>query len=58
MKQIDKKYLCYWCMGCNAEEDKDFKPKQRCENFVPGYKNWQEMWRKELKIKKKRDEKD
>lgn len=58
MKQIDKKYICYWCMGCSAEELDNFKPKQRCKNFVPGYKNWQEMWRKELKIKKKRDEKD
>lgn len=54
MKQIDKKYICYWCMGCSAEELDNFKPKQRCENFVPGYKNWQEMWRKELNKEEKR----
>jgi hypothetical protein len=34
MKKIDKRYLCYWCMGCNAEELDNFEPKQRCKNFV------------------------
>ena len=51
MKQIDKKYLCYYCLGCNAEEQDNFIPKQRCKGFVPGIKDWQEMWRKELNKK-------
>nr|DAR72084.1 MAG TPA: hypothetical protein [Caudoviricetes sp.] len=49
MKQIDKKYLCYYCLGCNAEEQDNFIPKQRCKGFVPGIKDWQTKWREELK---------
>lgn len=49
MKQIDKKYLCYYCLGYNAEEQEDFTPRQRCEGFVPGIKDWQVKWREELK---------
>lgn len=49
MKQIDKKYICYYCLGCNAEELNSFTPRQRCKNFVAGYKNWEKMWREELK---------
>lgn len=49
MKEIDKKYICYYCLGCNAEELNSFTPRQRCKNFVAGYKNWEKMWREELK---------
>lgn len=49
MKEIDKKYICYYCLGCVAEEQENFTPRQRCKNFVTGYKNWEEMWREELK---------
>lgn len=51
MKQIENDKLCYYCTGCNAEELEEFKPVMRCKNFVPGYENWQEMFRKELKKK-------
>ena len=44
-----KKYLCYYCLGCNAEEQENFIPKQRCKGFVPGIKDWQVKWREELK---------
>lgn len=35
MKQVDKKYICYYCLGCNAEEQENFEPRQRCKGFVP-----------------------
>lgn len=49
MKEIDKKYICYYCLGCNAEEQENFTPRQRCKNFMPGIKDWQVKWREELK---------
>lgn len=49
MKEIDKKYICYYCLGCNAEELDNFTPRQRCKGFVPGRKDWQVKWREELK---------
>ena len=33
MKQISEKYLCYWCMGCTAQGEIDYKPKQRCRRI-------------------------
>ena len=33
MKQIDNKYLCYWCMGCTAQGEMDYTPKQRCRRI-------------------------
>ena len=30
MKQISKKHLCYWCMGCTGQAEEDYTPKQRC----------------------------
>lgn len=35
MKQVDKKYICYYCLGCVAEEQNNFTPRQRCKGFVP-----------------------
>ena len=49
MKQIDTKYICKYCIGCNAEESDNFLPRYNCKNFVPGYENWAELRRKELK---------
>ena len=49
MKQIDKQYLCFYCMGCQKQELETFTPVMRCKNFIPGYKNWQERIRDELK---------
>lgn len=49
MKEIDKKYICYYCIGCNAEESDNFIPRYNCKNFVSGYENWAELRRKELK---------
>ena len=51
MKQIGKDKLCKYCTGCNQLELSEFKPVMRCKNFVPGYDDWQEMLRKELKKK-------
>lgn len=49
MKQIDKKYLCFWCLGCTAQAEEGYIPKQRCQNFVAGEKDWYETWKEELK---------
>lgn len=27
------KYKCTYCVGCQAQENKDWKPKIECENF-------------------------
>lgn len=49
MKQIEKNTLCYYCLGCNKQEDTDYKPVMRCKNFITGVENWQEKLREELK---------
>ena len=49
MKQIEKNTLCYYCLGCNKQEDTDYKSVMRCKGFVPGINNWQEKLREELK---------
>lgn len=33
MKQINEKYLCYWCLGCTAQGEEDYTPKQRCRRI-------------------------
>lgn len=33
MKQINKKYLCYWCMGCTAQGEENYTPRQRCRRI-------------------------
>lgn len=37
------------CLGCNKQEDTDYKPVMRCKNFIQGIENWQEKLREELK---------
>lgn len=49
MKQIKKTTLCYYCSGCNKQENIEYKPVMRCENFITGVENWQEKLRSELK---------
>lgn len=49
MQQIKKNTLCYYCLGCNKQENKDYKPVARYKYFVPGIENWQEKLREELK---------
>lgn len=49
MKQIEAKYICKYCLGCNKLEDKNFKGLMNCKKFIAGYENWTEMRREELK---------
>ena len=51
MKQIEKNTLCYYCLGCNAEEQENFRPVMRCKGFIPGIQKWQDKLREELKKK-------
>ena len=51
MKQIKKNTLCYYCLGCNKQEEIDYKPVMRCKGFCVGIENWQELLRKELQKK-------
>lgn len=30
---MDKKYICKNCLGCQAQENKIWQPKMKCENF-------------------------
>lgn len=38
MREVDKKTLCYTCLGCNMLEDERFMGKYKCENYINGYK--------------------
>lgn len=49
MKQIKKNTLCYYCLGCNKQENEDYKPVIRCKGFIQGKEKWQEKLREELK---------
>lgn len=49
MKQLSKNTLCYYCLGCNKQENMDFKAIMRYKNFTAGTENWQEKLREELK---------
>ena len=49
MKQIDEKYLCYWCLGCTGQAEEGYIPKQRCKHFIQGQADWQEKWKEALK---------
>lgn len=57
MEQLKNNNLCRFCLGCNALEDKEFQPKIRCKNFIPGIENWYEKYReaiiKEMEERKK-----
>lgn len=55
MKQIKKNTLCYYCLGCNKQEEIDYKPVMRCKGFVPGVENWQELLRRELQNEKSKN---
>ena len=49
MKQVEKNTICYYCLGCNKQENEDYKPVIRCKDFMAGIENWQEELREELK---------
>lgn len=49
MKQIDNKKLCFYCLGCNKLEDKNFDGIMRCKSFMAGYEDWQERWKEQMK---------
>lgn len=36
MKQFDKDTLCYYCLGCNREEQENFNGVKNCNIFVAG----------------------
>lgn len=55
MKQIKKNTLCYYCLGCNKQEDIDYKPVMRCKEFCTGVENWQELLRRELQNEKSKN---
>jgi hypothetical protein len=38
MKQIDEKYLCKTCRGCNRLELETFQGIYRCNNYIKGGK--------------------
>mgnify|MGYP001624840159 CR=1 FL=1 len=59
MKQIDRRYLCYWCMGCTAQGEEDYVPKQRCKRFYARYgrlarkvEGGTKAWKVNIKTKK------
>lgn len=51
MKQIEKDKLCFYCLGCQSQEQEDFKPVMRCKNFMPDRQSWQKELEKELRKK-------
>lgn len=36
---MDKKTLCYSCLGCNLLENKGFKGTDKCNNYRPDKQN-------------------
>ena len=46
MKQINKKHLCYWCLGCTLQGEDMYFPKQRCNGFMPCRPDAYDMWKK------------
>lgn len=51
MKQIEKDKLCFYCLGCQSQEQEDFNPVMRCKNFAPDRPDWREKLEKELRKK-------
>lgn len=51
MKKIEKNKLCYYCLGCNKLELEYFTGINRCSNFAPAIKKWQEKYNNELRKK-------
>lgn len=49
MKQIKNSTLCYYCLGCNRQEDFDYKTQKRCADFIAGVEDWQDKFREGLK---------
>lgn len=49
MKQLKADTLCKYCLGCNKLENYLFNGTRNCKGFIPGYKNWREMYEKSLK---------
>lgn len=50
---MDETSLCVYCLGCNALEDKNFKEKRNCKNFISGVPNYQELMFNAMKNTKK-----
>lgn len=48
MNQINNNKICFYCLGCNKQEDGEFDGLMRCKNFVPCKQDWQEKWKKSL----------
>lgn len=48
MAEIRNDTLCKYCLGCNKLNDYNFIGTRSCKGFVPGYKNWREMYEKAL----------
>lgn len=48
MAELDNDKICKYCLGCNKLEDYNFKGIRSCKNFAPGYKNWRNMYEKNL----------
>nr|DAQ62427.1 MAG TPA: transposase [Caudoviricetes sp.] len=40
--------LCKYCLGCNKLENHNFIGTRNCKGFIPGYKNWRELYEKAL----------
>lgn len=59
MKQINEKYLCYWCLGCTGQAEEGYIPKQRCKRFYARYgrlarkvEGGTKAWKVNIKTKK------
>lgn len=48
MAELKDDTLCKYCLGCNNLENYNFIGTRNCKGFIPGYKNWREMYEKAL----------
>lgn len=49
MAELRNDTLCKYCLGCNKLSDYNFIGTRNCKGFIPGYKNWRELYESSLK---------
>ena len=58
MKQIEKNKICYYCLGCNRLEEKNFNGVIKCNYFMTGRDDWYKNYINAIKEKNKNAKKE
>jgi len=57
MAELRSDTLCKYCLGCNKLENYNFIGTRNCKSFIPGYKNWRDLYENSLKENLKKEKK-